>query len=323
MSSATNRLRESRSLRYGKTVESDIPIFKSRFYKNTASYHKTRRPSEGTKPTRYQSTENLLDSNNRNFSTDSLSSRNSETTLSRTFHDSKRKCDTTFKQNFRSSRIFSTSQPNLHLRRQPVDLVDIGFEANGRQVDTQFSKDNNSLDTISRTLVDSLKDSKCNLEQLDKLEHVNKEHNPSSTIKTATFRENQSTDFKEMKDTQQKLNCNQNVRVESLSFIHEYSDLDYESTTDDDDDDDDNATRETDRETTVISNFNDESNFAPVINNPIRRAVNRSTLSDVPSGWDGRPVVISHLESKAVLDGDQVILNCRIIGTSYELFRQR
>ena len=104
--------------------------------------------------------------------------------------------------------------------------------------------------------------------------------------------------------------------MESPSFIPEYSDLDYESTTDDDDDGDDDDARETDRTAIGISNFNHESNFVQVIN-PIRKDVNRSTLNDIPSGWDGRPVIINHLESKAVLDGDQVFLDCRIIGTWY------
>ena len=318
---------ESRSLRdrKTKTVENEVPIFKSRFYKNTALHHKTRRANEGIKPTPYLSTENLLDSYKRNFNTEALSSRNSQTTSSKTLHDSRGKGDTTVKQNFRSSRVFSASQPNLHLKRQPVDLhvVDIGFEANVRQVGTYFSKYNKSLDSKSRTLADSLKDSECDLEQFDKSKHINKEDNLSSTTKTATFKESQSNDFTEMKGTQQKLNYSQNIRMEPPSFIPEYSDLDYESTTDDEDNDDDDDVRETDRTTIGISNFNDGSNFVPEIHNPIRKDINRNTLNDIPSGWDVRPIIINHLDSKAVLDGDQVILNCRIIGTWYEIFKQR
>ena len=240
-------------------------------------------------------------------------------------HDSRKKGDTTVRQNLRSSRVFSVSQPNLHLKRQPVDLVDIGLEETARQVHTHFSKCNKSLDSKSGTLVDSLKDSECDLEQLDKSKHINKEHSLSSTIKTVTSRENQSTDFTEVEDSQQRSNYNQNIRMEPSSFIPEYSDLDYESTTDDEDDDEDDDTRETDRTTMSLSNFNDGSNFVPVMHSPIRKDVNRnrSTLNDIPSGWDGRPIIINHLDSKAVLDGDQVILSCRIIGTWYEFFKQR
>ena len=322
MSSVTGKFTEfaqSRSLRDEKssTVEREMPTFISRFCKNTTLHHKTRRASEGTRSRLFQSTENLLDSKKRNFNTAALSPRNSQTTLSGTLYDSRRKGDTTVKQNFRSSRFFSTSQPNLHLKRQPVDLVGIGFEANRRQVGTQFSEYNKSQDSKPQTLGDSLKDSECSRKQFEKSKHIYKEDNLSSTIKTATSRENQSGDFAEMKDTQQKLNYNQNIIMEPPSFIPEYSDLDYESTTDDDDYGDDDDARETDRTTIGISNFNNESNFVQVINNPIRKDVTRNTLNDIPSGWDGRPVIINHLESKAVLDGDQVILSCRIIGTWY------
>ena len=280
ISSFSNELPSPESSRSPKpklSLGSLMPL-KSRFYKNTTLSNPGRKQGEGVMPMRYKSSENLF--NKRPL-------RSSDPASFRTSHDFSRKRDAT---GFQSSQLLSTSQPDLRLKKLSVTQPDMEYEATTYEVDTDLSKYNTKISSNTRRRFDSLKDfSDCQ----------------SSTIKPTIFGENHLTDFSEINGDRQKLNSNRD-RLSGFE-AHELSDGYYDSRPTSRVEDDDKGIRS--RDQTYHTIIEDDSNSSAI------RDVNQNTLKDVQSGRDGKPVVVNRLESKTVLDGDQVIFACRIIGT--------
>ena len=284
-------VRDSSPIRY-------TGLSRSRIYKSTTNLHsKLNTESYSARPNRYQSTENLLAPEksipkSREFYLDGATSSTQRHDLYKT---------NTFvgTSNLKKYRLLSSSQPDLCMRNSLQNLIDIDIEPKryGVSSDRKWQTDIGSRDSLPEQPVRDISRSKLSGTDnkiQDKIrpitEYPVKNHEQEDYCSHSLESDDQYSGQESLKSSLSDHPVMEHDK--NKEYIEEPA---------------------TDFNKGVTSNSIEESTTLVPIKNHINQEVN-NTLNDIPSGWDGRPVVIHHLESKDVLDGDEVIFRCKIVG---------